>query len=188
MKRLALCLCLVMPLVLAGEAAAKKVVSAKVCGASDCRTVKDHEALLALSEGGTPTDPPGAVAFYRVQLTGVGDGERFSFPIVIAPDAGLMRGGTEAEGYTWMPVSDRAVREFREITRGLEPVPPTKLAGLDPPEARVDEVVLPPATDPAPADGAPVWPWVLGAVAALGLVVLLLRWRRRLGSPEPAEG
>jgi hypothetical protein len=188
MKRLALCLSLVLPLVLAGEAAAKKVVSAKVCGASDCRTVKDREALLALQEGGGPTDPPDAGAFYRAELTVLGDGERFTFPIAIVPDAGLIRGGTEADGYVWMPVSRGAVQEFREMTRGLAPFPPGRLQGLDPPEARVDEVVLPPAADPAPSDGAPVWPWIVAAVAALGLVGLLRRWRRSPGSPEPAEG
>jgi hypothetical protein len=188
MKRLALCLSLVLSLVFAGEAAAKKVVSAKVCGASDCRTVKDREALLALQEGGGPTDPPDAGAFFRAELTVLGDGERFTFPVAIVPEAGLIRGGTEAEGYVWMPVSDKAMVELRDVTRGLEPFPPAKLQGIDPPEARVDEVVLPPAADTAPSDGAPVWPWIVAAVAALGVVGLLRRWRRSPGSPEPAEG
>jgi hypothetical protein len=196
MKRLILCLSVVLPFVLAGEALAKKVVSAKVCGASDCRTVKDRDGLAALHEGGAPTDPPAAAAaFYRAELTVLGDGERFTFPIAIVPEAGLVRGGTEAEGYGWMPVSDRALREYRRITRGLEPLPAAKLAGLDAPgpgEARVDEVVLPPADDPEPASGASVWPWIAAGLAAIGLLTIaagrLRRRNRGLPEPGPAQG
>jgi hypothetical protein len=192
MKRLSLCLALVLPLALAGPAEAKKVVSAKVCGASDCRTVDDRDSLTALAEGGTPTDPPAAAPFYRVELTVLGDGERFTFPIVIVPDAGLVRGGTEAEGYTWIPVSAKAVGEFRRITRGLEPAPATKLSGLRPPEARVDEVVLPPAEPESSGGGAPAWPWIAFGLAALALLAIATARLRRSspspGPPEPAEG
>ena len=52
-----------------------------------------------------------------------GDGELFRFPVAIVPEAGLLRGGTEVEGYTWMAVSANAVGEYRRITRGLEPLP-----------------------------------------------------------------
>ena len=195
MKRLTLCLALVMPLALAGAAEAKKLVSAKVCGASDCRTVDDRNSLTALAEGGPPTNPPpDATGFYQVDLTGRGDGERFTFTVVIVPEAGLMRGGTEADGYTWMPVSTDAVGEFRRMTRGLEPFPAAKLAGLDarPPEARVDEVVLPPAEPDSGGGGAPVWPWIVFGIPALALLGLaaarLRRQRPSPGSPEPAEG
>ncbi len=194
MKRLSLCLVLVLPLALAGAAEAKELVSAKVCGASDCRTVEDREALGALAEGGPPTGPPAASGFYQVDLTGRGDGELFTFTVVLVPDAGVMRGGTEAEGYTWMPVSATAVREFRRMTRGLEPFPEAKLAGLDvrPPEARVDEVVLPPAEPESSGGGAPVWPWIVLGLAALGLLAFgVTRLRRPApspGPPEPAEG
>jgi hypothetical protein len=194
MKRLTLCLALVLPLALAGSAEAKKLVSAKVCGASECRTVTDREALMALHEGGPPTGPPDASAFYRVDLTGRGDGELFTFPVVIVPEAGLLRGGTEAEGYTWMPVSAQAAREFRRMTSGLAPLPAAKLAGLDarPPEARVDEVVLPPAEPDAGGGGAPIWPWIVFGLAALGLLAFAVARLRRPapspGPPEPAEG
>jgi hypothetical protein len=194
MKRLTLCLALVLPLALAGAAEAKEVVSAKVCGASDCRTTKDRDVLVALSEGGGPAQPPGAGSFYRVELTVRGDGELFTFPVVIVPDAGLMRGGTEAEGYTWMAVSPKAVGEFRQIARGLEPVPAARLAGLDVrlPGARVDEVVLPPAEPDSGGSGDPAWPWIVVGLAALGLLALavarLRRPRPTPGPPEPAEG
>jgi hypothetical protein len=179
MKRLTLCLALVLPLALAGAAEAKEIVSAKVCGASDCRTTKDRDALVALSEGGGPTRPPDASPFYRVELTVRGDGELFTFPVVIVPDAELMRGGTEAEGYTWMPVSPKAVGEFRQIARGLEPVPAARLAGLDVrlPGAQVDEVVLPPAEPDSGGSGAPVWAWIVLGMAALGLPALAVAQR-----------
>jgi MYXO-CTERM domain-containing protein len=193
-KRLAVCLALVLPLAVAGGAAAKEVVSAKVCGASECRTVKDRDALLALHEGGAPTDPPdAAAAFYRAELTVRGDGEWIRFPIALVPSAGLVRGGTEEEGYTWMPVSARAVREFRGFTAGLVPFPATRLTGLDASglrEARVDEVVPPPPSAAASrSDGAgPLWPWLAGALAALGVAAILRRRRASPGSPEPAGG
>jgi hypothetical protein len=194
MKRLTLCLALVLPLMLAGAAEAKKVVSAKVCGASDCKTVKDRDALVALTEGGGPTEPPSASPFYRVELTVRGDGELFRFPVVIVPDAGVMRGGNEVEGYTWMPVSAKAVGEYRRMTRGLDPLPAAKLAGLDvrPPEARIDEVVLPPSEPESGGGGAPAWPWIVFGLAGLGLVAIAAaRLRRPSPSPappEPAEG
>jgi hypothetical protein len=179
MKRLSVCLALVLPLVLAGGAAAKEAVSAKVCGASDCRTVKDRKALLALMHGGVPVDPPDASPFYRAELTVRGDGELFTFPVVIVPSKGLLRGGTEAEGYTWMPVPAKAVRVYRRVTRGLEPLPATKLAGLTPRKARVDEVVLPPR-QLEPTTSSLAWPWIVSALGAAAVVALAVtRLRRR---------
>lgn len=194
MKRLSLCLVLALPLALAAAAEAKEPVSAKVCGGSDCRTVKDREALMALAEGGPPADPPKPSAFYRADLTIRGDGELFTFPVVIVPEAGLLRGGTEAEGYTWMPVSANGAVELRQMTRGLEPLPAAKLDGLDVrlPGAQVDEVVLPPAEPQSSGGGAPVWPWIVFGLAALGLLAFAVARLRRpgpsQGSPEPAEG
>jgi hypothetical protein len=128
-----------------------------------------------------------------VRLTVKAEDERFTFPSVIVPSEGLMRGGTEAEGYTWMPVSDHAVREYRRITRGLEPFPASQLDGLDVtlPDAQVDQVVSF-ADDPASdGGGAPVWPWLVFGIPALGLVALVIvRFRRRPrpGPAQPAEG
>jgi hypothetical protein len=193
MKRLTACLALLIFCALAATAAAKEVVAAKVCGASDCRQVKDRDAMLALAEGGTPTDPPAAAPHYRVTLTVRGDGERFTFPVVIVPSSGYLRGGTEAEGYTWMPVSQLARNEYRRITRGIEPVPAAKLAGLDvrlPKEAQVDGVWVY-ADEGDSRGGAPVWPWlVFGPLAAglLALAVIRFRRRPRPGPAQPAEG
>ena len=188
MTRLTLCLMLVLSLLLAAEATAKEVVAAKVCGASDCREVKDDKALLALQEGGPPTDPPDkASAFYRAELTVKGDGnDRFTFELVLVPDAGMVRGENEDGSFAWMPVSDTAVVQFRRMTRGLKPIAASKIDGLGPvklPEARVDEVVVMNEDSSTGASGeAAVWPWIAGGLAALIILGLLLTWRGR-GAP-----
>lgn len=184
MTRLTLCLTLVLSSILTAQAMAKEVVSAKVCGASDCREVKDERSLVALQEGGPPTDPPkGASAFYQAELTVKAPGERFTFEVALVPRAGLMRGANDDGTFTWMPVSDAAVRQFRRMTRGLDPIPPGKLDGLDAPKlpaARVDEVVV--VGDKTTTDtegGAPVWPWIAGGFGALIMLGLGLYARAR---------
>ena len=94
MRRLAICIALTAWLVPAGAAVAKEPVAAKVCGKSDCRTVKDREALLAFTEGGSPTDPPaGGAPWYRVRVTiAVDEGQRQNFSFVIVPAAGADAG------------------------------------------------------------------------------------------------
>src|SRR5215217_8387620 len=112
MRRLAISLVLAFSLAPAA-AVAKEPVSANVCGASDCRTVKDRAALMALTEGGGPTDPPKSGAgWYEVVMTiEVDRGRHETFPLAIVPSEGLMRGGDAEAGYSWMPVSSAAARE-----------------------------------------------------------------------------
>jgi hypothetical protein len=177
-------------LILATEATAKEVVAAKVCGASDCREVRDEKSLLALHEGGPPTDPPEkASSFYRAELTVKGDGnDKFTFKLelVLVPAAGMVRGANDDGSFAWMPVSDTAVGQFHRMTRGLKPIAAKKLDGLGPvelPEARVDEVVVIPEDSSTRApDEAPVWPWLAGGLTALIILGLALTWRGR-GAP-----
>jgi hypothetical protein len=183
-----LCLTLVLSLFLAGEAAAKEVIAAKVCGASDCRDVRDKKSLLALHEGGPPTDPPDkASPFFRAELTVKGEGnDRFNFEVVLAPRLGLVRGDNGDGTFAWMPVSDTAIIQFRRMTRGLEPIAAARLHGLGPvklPEARVDEVVVINEDSSTGAPGeSPLWPWIAGGLAALIILGLALTWRWR-GAP-----
>jgi hypothetical protein len=188
MKRLALCLALTMSLASAGAAFAKEPVKAKVCGASDCRETKDRGALMALTEGGPPTSPPShGAAWYRVTMTiEIDRGRHDTFPMAIVPSEGLMRGGDATEGYTWMPVSSAAAREYRRITRGLEPRAASALEGVGAPKVRVDEVVLPREEPQADGGGASPLPWIAGGLVMLGLVAALLRWRG-LPWPKPAQ-
>jgi hypothetical protein len=191
MRRLTLCLALVLSLALVSSAAAKEVVGAKVCGAADCRDVKDERAMAAYAEGGPPSDPPEkASGWYRVELTVRGDGERITFATTVVPDAGLQR----AENGTWMSVPQTALADVRRVARALEPFPAAQLGSLDVklPEARVDQVFNPAADAAAASDGgSATWPWILGAAVLLGGLAALLVPRLRRGpggSPEPAEG
>jgi hypothetical protein len=123
MKPLTACLALVLTLSFAGGAAAKELESAKVCGASDCRKVTEHKSLVALMRGGPSTDPPAAAPYFRVELTMRGDGELATFPVAIVPGAGALRDGTARDGFRWFQVPPRVAREYRRMTRGLEPIP-----------------------------------------------------------------
>jgi hypothetical protein len=191
MTRATLCLTMALSLILATEAMAKEIVAAKVCGASDCREVRDERSLLALHEGGPPTDPPEkASPFYRAELTVKGDGnDRFTFRLVLVPGAGMIRGANDDGSFAWMPVSDTAVGQFRRMTRGLAPIAAKKLDGLGPaklPEARVDEVVVIPQDSSTGASAeAPVWPWIAGGLAAVIILGLALTWR---GKGAPGAG
>jgi hypothetical protein len=182
-----MCTVLALSLVPAGAAAAKEPVRAKVCGASDCRTVKDRQALLALSEGGPPTDPPNhGAGWYSVLMTiQIGDDQFDQFRSAIVPSLGLLRGSDAGEGYVFMPATDRAAGEYRRVTRGLAPFPAATLKGVGAPKARVDEVVLP-AAEPHQDGGSSPLPWIAGGVVLLGLVGVLIR--HRLPWPKPAEG
>ena len=178
MTRLTLLLTLACSLTLAVPAAAKEVVGAKVCGASDCRQVDDDRALEALSQGGPSTGGPGrARAFYRVEVIVAGEGEeRFRFGLHVVPAGGLMRG----EDGNWMAMSPQALASFRAATAGLAPKRAARFAALAAPPARVDEVVLPTAA-PAAADsggGVPIWPFLAGALVLLAALGLWLRPRR----------
>jgi hypothetical protein len=182
MRRLTICLALALPLLLAGPAAAKRVVSAKVCGQGDCRTVQDREQLTALQEGGPPADPPAGsgAGFFEVRVRiAIEDGRHDAFPLAIVPSAGLMRGGDADQGYTWMSLSPAAARAISRVTRGMEPFPAAKLEGL----AAGRRV------DPEPDGGTPTWLWLAGGAAALLLIALAVRVRRRgLPWPHTAEG
>jgi hypothetical protein len=188
MRRLALCLVLTMSLAPAGAAFAKEPVKAKVCGASDCRETKDRGALMALTEGGPPTTPPShGAAWYEVTMTiEIDHGRHDTFPMAIVPSKGLMRGGDGNEGYTWMPVSSAAAREYRRITSGLEPRAASALEGVGVPKVRVDEVVLPREEPQADGGGASPLPWIAGGLLLLGLAAALIRWRG-LPWPKPAQ-
>ena len=166
MRRLPLYLALVLSLALTADAAAKEVVSAKVCGVSGCEEVTDRDSLLALQEGGPPTSPPGkSSAFYRARLAVIGDhDEIFRFSIELVPDLGLIKG----EDGTWMAVSTAAVTEFRRMTRGLDPFPAARLGGVAAPTKEASAPV---------SDDAPVWPWIAGGLVLLAGLAYLVATR-----------
>ena len=188
MRRLTICIALTLWLLPAGVAAAKKPVAAKVCGPSECRTVKDRDSLTALTEGGPPSDPPKhGAAWYSVRVTiATGPDQHETFAMAIVPSAGLLRAGDATGGYSWMEATPRGVREYRRVTRGLAGFPLRELKGTGLPEARVDEVVLPPAEPKAEGGSSSPLPWIAGGLVLLGLVGALVRWRG-LPWPKPAQ-
>lgn len=184
MRYLAGCAAMVVALALGAEAAAaKEVVSAKVCGASDCREIDDRASLIALQEGGTPTSGPEKGSdWYTADLVVRAEDQRVTFAITLVPRAGLIRG----EDGTWMPVSGQAVRAFDAMTRGLEPFPAAKLEGVVPPEPASAAASGPGSPDGSAAsgdDGGSALSWIVGggAALALGLLALLGIRRRRAG-------
>jgi hypothetical protein len=164
-------------LTVAGQAAAKEPVRAKVCGASDCVEVKDRSLLFAMSGGGPPGPPPRSGApWYRAAIVIAAGEHRDSFELAVLPSAGYIRsrpGGAVA----WMRMTETGRVAWRRVTRGLEPRLAADLRGLEAPApgtaaaARVDEVVEAPA-DPVSADTAG-WPWPVAAAAGLGLLGLI---------------
>jgi hypothetical protein len=186
MRRITLCLGLVLSLALATEAAAKEVVAAKVCGKSDCRETRDPDTLTVFTDGGAPTDPPSrGGAWYSVRVTvEVEDGKRDTFPMAVLPKAGLMRGGDGTGGYSWFHLTPASARRYLALTHDLAPIPAAKLSGIGPPKVRVDEVVLPPREPAGSGSGASPLPWIGGGLAVLAAGLALLLWRRR-GGAEP---
>jgi hypothetical protein len=162
-----MCMVLALSLVSAGTAGAKEPVKAKVCGESDCRTVKDRDALMALSEGGPPTDSPKrAAAWYSVLITvQIGDDQFDHFRLAVVPSLGLLRSSDVSEGFVFMPAPDRTIREYRRATRGLEPFPAGTLKGVAARSAKE------PRQD---GDSSPL-PWIAGGVVLLGLAGLVIR-------------
>ncbi|MEA2330953.1 MAG: hypothetical protein QOH58_1091 [Thermoleophilaceae bacterium] len=179
MRRLTICLVLMLTLAIAAEAAAKEVVSATVCGPSDCRQVEDRASLMALQEGGPPTDPPREGAgYYEVRVKVAINRVRHEIlPLAILPGGGLMRTGDAQQGYGWLNVSRAAVLRYRELTRGLAPFPADTLEGLGSADRPQVAVV---AADPAA--GTP-WAWLAVWVVLLAAAAAALIRRRRRGLP-----
>jgi len=173
----------VLSLVFAADAAAKEVVVAKVCGPTQCRETRDHHALEAIMEGGPSTPPPNPAPWYRV-LGKMDEGDTGVWVrSVVVPSASMIRGDDNAGGYmSWVRIAPDVVSVYRELARGIKPFPARKLRGLEPPPAKVDEVVLPPHVRTAAAaedDGDSPLPWIGGGIALLAGGGLVLVRRRR---------
>jgi hypothetical protein len=181
MKRLlpALVACLVL-LVPAVPATAKKIVKAKVCGASGCSEIEDRGVLAALPEGGDPTDPPSHPSgWYQATLTVEAGDARDSFTLAALPGAGYLRSEKDqlTGGYTWMRMTPAATAAYRSAARGIEPFPASRLSRLPEPApaSRVTDVTR----RAADGDGVPMWVLALaigGGLAAGAAALLRRRW------------
>jgi MYXO-CTERM domain-containing protein len=181
MRRLTVGLALVLSLAFAADAAAKEVVAAKVCGPSACRETRNQQLLEAFMEGGPSTLPPNPAPWYRVK-TRMDEGDTGVWiSSVVVPSASMIRGDDNAGGYmSWVRISPSALSVYRKLAQGLAPFPARELRGLEPPPAKVDEVVLPPHPQEAAAtdDGASPLPWIGGGIALVAAGLVVVRRRR----------
>jgi hypothetical protein len=164
---------LVVLALLPASAHAKELTSARACDPDGCRTITDRATLRGMEEGQPTTAPERAAPFHRIRMTVKVEGaEELAYTMVFVPSAGLLRFGSERDGYEWLAPTPRSLSGFKRLTRGLEPLPAATLrdAGEEPPQAKVHEVVLPPA---AADDGGVPWAILLiPAGAALAIVGL----------------
>jgi hypothetical protein len=162
-------------LILAPQAAAKAITNATVCGASECRDVEDRALLFTMPDTGDPTEPPRnpSGGWYRTQFEIDAEGHHETFKVAAVPGAGYVRASDQSTGrYVWMPMTDDAADAYRQVVRGLEPLPVSSLRGLN-------RRTVAPASAPDPAGGFP-WEWVAGALGATALAGGgLVTWRRR---------
>jgi hypothetical protein len=173
-------------------APAKELSKVSVCGASgECTTydTSDFNNLMFLAEDAGPTNPPAsAAAWYRVRFTvdereHGGGYDRWTAAYV--PSADRLRIRDDGGNFTWVGVHPRAARVLRQAARNLPPLPAAQLSGLpiEPPQARVDEVVTPPAetaTSRRSDPGTTPLGWILaGAFAAAVVLGTVIRTVRR---------
>jgi LPXTG-motif cell wall-anchored protein len=176
-------------------APAKEVKSATVCGTAGCQSANDKAAVAAAVEnGGPPTTPPRhGAAFYRVTMHIKGDPQPFR--LLVAPGIAQVRG---PDG-TWFSLPDSAVKLWRDVVRGVRPLPAAKLRDIEPSAPPpVNNAALTPHTDtaaPRPATepaGGTSWGLIAGitaaALALMALAALVARRRRREDptGPRPA--
>jgi hypothetical protein len=165
----------------ATAADAKEIASVKVCGADGCQDVTDRTSM-AITDGGPPTAWPDEQApFYRVKVSVEGeDGQvvpGWTFQWVPAAQK------VQFEDGTWGNPPSATMDELTRVTRGIEPLPASKL--VLPAPAKAEEVVAPHKAPPPADDGLPAIVWVFLAAGAAGLLALLargaagLRGRRR---------
>jgi len=158
----------------AAAASAKEIASVKVCGADGCQDVTDQTSM-AITDGGPPTAWPDAkTPFYRVKIAVKGeDGETvpgWTFKWVPAAQK------IQFEDGTWGNPPSTTMDELVKVTRGVDPLPASKL--VLPPSPEPAEVVSPADDAPAPApadDGLPTVVWAFIVAGALGLLALLAR-------------
>jgi hypothetical protein len=180
-------------LLLAAVPAEAKFSSARVCGAHDCRTVAlQHRDTTALQEplirrlqdGTGRSEPPPrtqvASGWYRVTFCPGPCGAAGAESLRVLPAAGFAR----MEHGGWRKLPERAARAYDRVTRGLDPLPPSRLIALDP--GTVGQLPADPvASHEAPAGGGiPPWAWIAIPAGVVALSLVALRWLARRRWPS----
>jgi hypothetical protein len=176
-------------------ARAKELSEVSVCGArGECTTYdkSDFDSLMFLADDAGPTNPPAsAAAWYRVRFT-VDEREHGGgydrWTVAYVPSADRLRVRDDGGDFTWVGMRPRAARVLRQAARTIPPLPAAQLDGLDvePPQARVDEVVTSTADTAARGRSdsrTTPWAWILaGTLAASGVLGSVIRSVRRPGA------
>jgi hypothetical protein len=183
MKRTTVLL-LALLLVPAAQANAK-FSSASVCGPSSCRDVRlgagnADNTLLTMTEAAlsTPSQltskPPETSPWYRVTL-GPGDSGH-ALTLKVLPTSGYQYLPPKEQGpwQGWAKLDEPAARAYRSVTKGLEPLPPSRLVALG--AAEPSSV---PDKDLGSRLGISAWAWTAVAAATAALGFLSLRWLQR---------
>lgn len=104
-------------LALPGVAQAKGIASAQVCGARGCTTIEPAPQSLSVGSRAEVHPVPAPEQYYRVTLLLDHPG---SWSASYAPKAGMVRIWTGE----WEKLDAEALAAYRELTRGLAPIPP----------------------------------------------------------------
>ena len=192
-------LALLAALLLPALPAEAKFSSARVCGAHECSAVtfRDGHKLLVMEEPilhgvdvpprgsehwrpKPPSPPPEIAGWYRVTLCPGRCDADGAISLEVLPGAGYQYLGSNG----WVRLDEPASRVYRAVTRGLEPIPGSRLAASDTTPPAEPAGAQPASTDDSTSP-IPAWAWIaLIAVVALA-VPLSVRWlKRRPGAPS----
>ncbi|HUR85797.1 MAG TPA: hypothetical protein VMY78_10665 [Solirubrobacteraceae bacterium] len=176
----------------APAAEAKQISAVTACGADGCKSISRAVGQAMHDIGGPEiAGSPIAARYFRLAIH-VGDGERTlgTSRVIYVPSSRTM--GNDSG---WSLVAEGTARKLNRALAGRAPLPASgfetaSAAALatPEPESRPAEVFPPPesairaaaavAAAEADSGSAPWWPFAAGALAAIGLLVLLRRLRR----------
>lgn len=146
-------LILVAALALTAPASAKEVMSVQACGPDRCVESDDEPLLTALTNGGTPSRPPGPPGGVVLLRASVGDGQSPD-EVAVFMSAWLPRWRMLVlEDGTWTTLPKRAQDVFAKLAAGLKTFPASQLDRL--PQSEIDLPTAVPSPDPKPAPAAP---------------------------------
>jgi hypothetical protein len=164
-------------LVCVPAAAAKEITSVRVCGTDGCTTTKDRALLAALTDNGTPTDPPshpsGAIRL-RARMTEPGGDVIGHFDSWWVPGTPLL---ASADG-SWLDLGPRARAVLERVAGDRVPFAPGRIGAAFAAPARTAAPQPAPSADGGDSDPAG-WFVIGGLSIALALGVAYTRRRPR---------
>jgi hypothetical protein len=173
-----------------GVADAKRVETARVCGASQCftfnRANSGNKLVLFEEWGGIRSAPSSAAPWYRLRISFAPEGdepvEPFTVTHAYVPSADLLRVRDDGGVIRWLEVNDDLRPVLRNVAAELEPLPAASVPGID--ARRMPPAALPARPQPPPArDAGTAWGWFV--LAGAGMAALAIAIRRHRPMPHP---